>query len=65
MDDVATIESVARPFGESIKISEDGQISIMHKPVIRTNIEQLVRTAVLAEGKEKAVAQWLIRECAL
>ncbi len=65
MDDVATIESVAEPFGESIKISEDGQISIMHKPVIRTNIEQLVRTAVLAEGKEKAVAQWLIRECAL
>jgi fructose/tagatose bisphosphate aldolase len=64
MADFATIDRVAGPLAESIKINENFEIEVVDHEAVRVNIDQIVRTAVLGDRESKAIAQWMIRECA-
>jgi fructose/tagatose bisphosphate aldolase len=55
---------MVKAMGESIKVSDDLDVSVLDPAQVRNNIEQLVRTAAVGEGTDKSVAQWLVRECA-
>lgn len=56
---------IAKPLGDAIRIQEGPQISVRDADKVRNNIETLVRTAVLGDSREKALAQWLIRALAI
>jgi fructose/tagatose bisphosphate aldolase len=64
MDDLASVAGMVKAMGESIKVSDDLDVSVLDPAQVRNNIEQLVRTAAVGEGTDKSVAQWLVRECA-
>jgi fructose/tagatose bisphosphate aldolase len=64
MDDLASVAEMVKAMGESIKVSDDLDVSVLDPAQVRNNIEQLVRTAAVGEGTDKSVAQWLVRECA-
>ena len=56
---------VAKPLGDSIRISKGPAVSVRDSKVVADNIDKIVRTAAIGNPREKALAQWLIRACAL
>jgi len=56
---------VAKPLGDSIRIGKGPALSVRDPKVVSDNIDKIVRTAALGDPREKALAQWLIRGCAL
>jgi fructose/tagatose bisphosphate aldolase len=56
---------VAKPLGDSIRIKEGPFVSIRDPKQVRNKIEAIVRTATLGQGREKSLAQWLIRSLAI
>jgi len=56
---------VAKPLGDSIRISKGPVVSVRDTKAVADNIDKIVRTAVLGDPREKALTQWLIRACAL
>jgi fructose/tagatose bisphosphate aldolase len=56
---------VAKPLGDSIRIKEGPQVTIRDPKLVRKNIGSIVRSAVFGQGREKSLAQWLIRTLAL
>jgi len=56
---------VAKPLGDSIRIGKGPVVSVRDPKVVKDNIDKIVRTAVLGDPREKGLAQWLIRACAL
>ena len=59
------LESVAKPTGGAIEITDDSQIQVRDHVTVRENIEEIVRSAVFGSTDEKHASQWLVRECAL
>ena len=64
MDDFTIIAGMGKALGDAISISEDLDVSVTDPAQVRNNIEQLVRTAAVGDGRDKSIAQWLIRQCA-
>jgi fructose/tagatose bisphosphate aldolase len=56
---------VAKPLGDSIRIGKGPVVSVRDSKVVADNIDKIVRTAAIGNPREKALAQWLIRACAL
>ncbi len=56
---------VAKPLGDSIRIGKGPVVAVPDSKVVVDNIDKIVRTAALGDPREKALAQWLIRACAL
>ena len=56
---------VAKPLGDSIRIAKGPVVAVRDSKVVADNIDKIVRTAALGDPREKALAQWLIRACAL
>ncbi len=56
---------VAKPLGDSIRIGKGPVVSVRDFKVVADNIDKVVRTAAIGNPREKALAQWLIRACAL
>ena len=56
---------VAKPLGDSIRIGKGPVVSVRDPKVVADNIDKVVRTAAIGNPREKALAQWLIRACAL
>jgi fructose/tagatose bisphosphate aldolase len=56
---------VAKPLGDSIRIGKGPVVSVRDSKVVADNIDIIVRTAAIGNPREKALAQWLIRACAL
>ncbi|MCJ7567770.1 MAG: class II fructose-bisphosphate aldolase, partial [Anaerolineales bacterium] len=56
---------VAKPLGDSIRIAKGPVVAVRDSKVVADNIGKIVRTAALGDPREKALAQWLIRACAL
>ncbi len=56
---------VAKPLGDSIRISEGPQVTVRDEIELRVNIEPIVRTAVFGEPRERGLARWLIRTIAV
>lgn len=56
---------VAKPLGDSIRIGKGPVVAVRDSKVVVDNIDKIVRTAALGDPREKALAQWLIRACAL
>ena len=56
---------VAKPLGDSIRIGKGPVVSVREPKIVAGNIDKIVRTAALGDPREKALAQWLIRACAL
>ena len=56
---------VAKPLGDSIRIGKGPVVSVRDPKVVADNIDKIVRTAAIGNPREKALAQWLIRACAL
>lgn len=59
------VRLVAKPLEDAITIDDDLNITIKDRDALRGGIEDLVRTAVLGSSREKGLARWLIRMCAL
>jgi fructose/tagatose bisphosphate aldolase len=56
---------VAKPLGDSIRIAKGPVVAVRDSKVVADNIDKIARTAALGDPREKALAQWLIRACAL
>ncbi len=56
---------VAKPLGDSIRIGKGSVVSVRDSKVVADNIDKIVRTAAIGTSREKALAQWLIRACAI
>ena len=56
---------IAKPLGDSVRIKEGPQVTVRDPDHVRSNIEAIVRKAVLGGQREKPLAQWLVRALAL
>jgi fructose/tagatose bisphosphate aldolase len=56
---------VAKPLGDSIRVKEGPSVTVRDPETVRKKIEAVVRTAALGQGREKSLAQWLIRALAI
>ena len=56
---------VAKPLSDSIRIGKGPVVSVRDSKVVADNIDKIVRTAAIGNPREKGLAQWLIRSCAL
>lgn len=59
------LRSVAEPLKDAIEIHDDRSVSIEERAALGERIEGLVRKAVFGSEREKGLARWLIRMCAL
>jgi fructose/tagatose bisphosphate aldolase len=59
------VRRVAQPLKDAIEIDDDLNVHLKDLDALRSRVEQLVRTAVLGSPREKGLARWLIRMCAL
>lgn len=56
---------VAKPLGDSIRISEGPVVTVRDMVELRANIEPVVRTAAFGDPRERGLARWLIRTIAV
>ncbi len=56
---------VAKPLGDSIRISEGPVVTVRDIDELRADIEPVVRTAVFGDPRERGLARWLIRTIAV
>lgn len=64
MDHLAQIKKLIEPLEGCLTVSEDLQVSVTDPAEMRNRVVHLIQLAVLGEGGESALAQWLLRECA-
>lgn len=59
------LRQLAMPMAKSVQLSDEFQVTILDQKSLRKDVEKLVRKAIFGSSSERAMAQWLIRACAL
>ncbi|NIM92645.1 MAG: aldolase [Anaerolineales bacterium] len=60
-----TLTKVSQILNGGIQLTDGHQVGIKDQRSLQENIEGLVKLAIFGEDEERAVARWLVRECAL